>query len=492
MTLAGDFMATAERLPDKVFLVGTDDRALTYADVRRRALGFAAFLAARGVGPGDRVVLTFPNGVDLVCAYLGTLCRGAVAVVVDPRTTAAQVDYIRRDTDAACQVSPHAPAGADPAHFGFPGGLDTLPGDGAPSAAPSAAPAARLPGDDALIMYTSGTTGVPKGVRLTNANLRHTVASIIAWAGVREDDRELTTLSLSHLFGLAHLHVYWTLGGTVIIEEGLRDVPRVLDRMTRHQATSFPGTPAGFRLLFDAYEAPFRSAAATLRYIVVNSAPMPTDDVRRLLALVPSARCYMYYGLTEASRSTVIHYNAHPDKLATVGRAAPGNAVVVGDAAHPVVGAPGEILVRGGHVTPGYWGLDSRECFAGDWLRTGDLGVVDDDGFLTWVGRVREQINVNGLKVAPAEVEAVLRGHPAVLDCAVAGAPHDVTGQMVVAFVVLQDGGGTPGLDTELRRFCKPRLEAYKIPRRVQFVAAIPRTDSGKVKRLALLDGLRA
>lgn len=480
--VAADFLRTARRRPDATSLVGPDGTVLSYSQVRARARAVAAELGAAGVGQGDRVVLSHPDGLDLVCAYLGALLHGCVVAVVAPKSTPAHLDFVRTDVGAAAWLAPadHPAAAVVPGRVELP-----APSDAAAPAwledGPAEAPT------DALVMYTSGTTGKPKGVRLSHANLRHTAASITTWAGVRADEVELTTLSLSHLFGLGHLHVHWTLGGSVVIEPGLQDLPRVLGRLAEHSVTSFPGTPAGFRRILDEVPDEFRAAAANLRYIVVNSAPMPEEDVRRLLDLVPHVRCYMYYGLTEASRSTVIHYNAHPDKIRTVGRPTPGSEVRVGAADRPVVGEPAEILVRGPHVMPSYWGADRSDGhFTDDWFHTGDLGTLDEDGFLTWVGRVKEQINVDGLKVPPAQVEAVLRQHPAVADCAVAGAPDALTGEAVVAFVV---PAAPPGdrLGLELRRYCRSRLEPHMIPRRVEFVPAIPRTEAGKVQRLMLV-----
>lgn len=484
MNIAENFLATARRVPERTFLIGVDDVHFSYGEILSRARRVCRLLEMRGVDAGDRVILTFPNSVDYLCAYLGAHLRGCVVTLVDYRSRPEHVDFVRRDTGARLWMSPGMRPGYEgvPDHFSFPATLDGV--DEAPLDAlcPEGQPLA-------LIMYTSGTTGTPKGVCLSHANLQHSIGAIASWAEISESDRELTTLPLTHLFGLAHVHIYWTLGGSVVLEEALRDVPRVLRRLATHEATSFPGTPAGFKIILDRFANEFREAARSLRYIIVNSAPMAEEYVQRVLDLLPNVRFYMYYGLTEASRSSYIRYDAHRDKLRTVGRPSPGSEIRVGSAAEPLTGEVGEILVRGPHVTTGYWQTDSSEYFTNGWFRTGDLGVLDADGFLTWTGRLKEQINVDGLKVAPAEVEAVLREHPRVRDCAVAGAEDPLTGQSVVGFVVL-DGEPDARTEADIRRFCKPKLEFYKIPRKIHFVDAIPRTDSGKVKRLSLLSTL--
>jgi long-chain acyl-CoA synthetase len=478
------FLATVDRIPDRPFLVAAYTESLerlTYGEALRRARSFAQHLRGAGVARSDRVVLRCPNSVEYICAYFGTWLAGATAVPLDARGREAHAAYVYHDCGARCMVVPTRQSRLDPAVRQI--ALDEISWD-------APADGIEVPLNPlALIIYTSGTTGTPKGVCLSHTNLDETRAAITSWAQVTEDDRELTTLSLTHLFGLAHVHVYSALGGTVYIEEGLRDVPRLLDLIDREQITSFPGTPAGFRVIVDHFADAFRSKASRLRYIVINSAPMPVEYTRKLLALLPDTRIYMYYGLTEASRSTYIAYRDHPDKLASVGRASPCGEVLVGSAEHRLVNEPGEILVKGSHVTSGYWGMDSSQFFDDGWFRTGDLGVMDEEGFVTWLGRVREQINVNGLKLVPAEVEDVLRQDPRVRDCAVASAPDPLTGEAVIGFVVTA-GPPEQNLELQLRKLCSKHLEAYKIPKRILFIDEIPKTDSGKVKRFLLRERL--
>jgi acyl-CoA synthetase (AMP-forming)/AMP-acid ligase II len=154
-----------------------------------------------------------------------------------------------------------------------------------------------------------------------------------------------------------------------------------------------------------------------------------------------------------------------------------------------LVNKTGEILIRGPHVTEGYFGIDSAQYFNEGWLKTGDLGIMDQDGFLTWKGRLKEQINIDGMKLTPMEVETVLMKHERVRDCAAVGVPDEMTGESVVSFVVT-DSKPDKELEIELRKFCKNQLEVYKIPRRIIFIDEIPRTDSGKIKRISLKDRL--
>lgn len=480
MNIAENFLATARRLPDKPFLVSPQGETFTYSQILGRARRVATLLASRGAGPGERILLTFPNSVDYLCAYLGALFLDCTVLIVDYRSRPSHIEYVRENCGVSLWVDPRERA--EYAHIPglvvFPPELERIPG----------IPMDRLCAGKnplALIMYTSGATGVPKGVCLSHDNLQHTIRSITRWARIDELDRELTTLSLTHLFGLAHFHIYWTLGGTLFLEEGLKDIPRILERISRERISSFPGTPGGFKIIVDQFADRFAEQASGLKYIIVNSAPMAQEYIERILDLLPGTRFYMYYGLTEASRSCYICYNDHRDKLRTVGRPTPGAEVCVGSPSSPLVDQVGEILIRGPHLTSGYWGMDSTPYFADGWFRTGDLGSVDPDGFLTWKGRLKEQINIDGLKLTPTEVESVLLTHDGVKDCAVVGAPDETTGEAVVAFVVPR-GEPDKRLEIALRKYCLSRLETYKVPKGIVFVEEIPRTDTGKTKRMEL------
>ena len=484
MNIARNFIATARRLPGKTFLVGPDGTAYNYADLYSLARRFAFFLEAQGVKPRDRLLITFPNSVEYFIAYLGTLFLSGTALLVDYRTRPQHLDYFRTNGGVTRWITWRGRDEYDhiPGQLVFPDKLDTL----------AELPESRLCADDnplALIMYTSGSTGLPKGVCLSHDNLQHTIRSITSWADIDENDRELTTLSLTHLFGLAHVHIYWTLGGTVYIEEKLQKIPDLLARLTDLRITSFPGTPGGFKIILDQYADHFARHGKNLKYIIVNSAPMAPEYVSRILELLPRTRFYMYYGLTEASRSSYICYNDHRDKLITVGRATPGAEIIIGSPEKPLIEESDEILIRGPHVTQGYLGIDSSPYFHQGWLKTGDLGRMDRDRFITWEGRIKEQINIDGLKLTPMEVETVLMEHEQVKDCAVVGLPDELTGECVVAFVV-PHGESNRKLEVALRRFCQERLEVYKIPRQIHFIDEIPRTDSGKTKRLLLKEKL--
>jgi long-chain acyl-CoA synthetase len=478
--IARFFIETASRLPEKTFLVTPGGREFSYSEIYSKARKFAYLLRNRGIEAGQRVILTFPNSVDYISAYLGLLLNGCTGILVDFRSRPDHLNYVYNNCEASIMVTPRKRPGFEmiPKQLVFPENLDEYPEMKEGEIDLNANPLA-------LIMYTSGSTGIPKGVMLSHDNLSHTIRSIIEWAKIDENDRELTTLSLTHLFGLAHVHIYWTLGGTVFIEEKLNDIPNLLKKVESKGITSFPGTPGGFKLILDQFPEQFRAHCRNLKYIIVDSAPMDEVYIKKILELLPDTRFYMYYGLTEASRSTRIFYNDHRGKLESVGTPTPGSEVKVGSSENKLVDEVGEILIKGPHVTAGYWGMDSSDFFDDGWFKTGDLGIMDEDGFITWKGRLKEQINIDGLKLVPGEVETVLLEHEMVADCAVIGAPDELTGECVIGFAVV-NGKPDKKLEIELRKHCMKKLEVYKIPKKILFVDEIPKTDSGKIKRVLL------
>ena len=484
MNIAQNFIQTAQRIPDKPFLIGPDGTEYTFGMLYSKARRFARLLTDKGVGPNDRVIITFPNSVEYFICYLGALFNSCTALLVDHRTRPQHLDYFRTNGEVKRWIAPTARPEFDaiPGQLIYPDNLDAFD-----ELAEDKLCAVDNP--TALIMYTSGSTGVPKGVCLSHDNLQHTIKAITSWANINGNDRELTTLSLTHLFGLAHCHIYWTHGGTVFIEEKLQRIPQLLQKLTDLNITSFPGTPGGFKMILDQYRDQFAEHGKNLKYIIVNSAPMAPEYVQKMLDTLPNTRFYMYYGLTEASRSSYICYNDHRDKLTTVGRPSPDADIVIGSPDNPLVDETGEILIKGPHVTEGYLGIDSSDYFVDGYLRTGDSGRKDKDGFITWEGRIKEQINIDGLKLTPMEVEEVLLEHPRVKDCAVVGASDPLTGESVAGFVV-PEGPADKQLEIELRKFCKDKLEVYKIPKQILFIDAIPRTDTGKTKRIQLKEKL--
>ena len=333
------------------------------------------------------------------------------------------------------------------------------------------------------VLFTTGTTGKPKGVVLTHSNLVAAATNINAFIGNTDEDIEVVPIPLSHSFGLGRLRCALVAGGAVVLTEGFLFPAKIFHALSDWKATGLVAVPAGFALLFRLSGDKLGEYAEQLKYIEIGSAPMPQSDKERLMRLLPSTRICMHYGLTEASRSAFIEFHASSDKLGTIGKASPNVSITVRDERGEELptGETGELCVRGGMVTRAYWDApeETQESHWGDWLRTGDLAYVDEEGHLYLTGRAKDMINVGGVKVAPQEVEEVLRKHPLIEDAACVGIPdpQGLAGEAVKAFLV--PVGASPSHDPpvqELVEFLRQHLEAAAVPVAFEWVDAIPKT----------------
>ena len=437
--------------------------AMTYRDLVAGAADFADRIRARGLRPGHRMAISLTNRPEFVVAVLGGLAAGVTVAPLDPLLKAEERADILADLRAAIEVE--AGTGREV--------VERAHGDGA-----LGAPAA-------LVLYTSGSTGRPKGAVLSHAAL--TVANR-SWGGpvigLREDDVVLGALPLSHAFGLNGALLAPLLAGvTVRLIE--RFVPEtVADLVVRDGVSVLPGVATMFHRLL---EVPGFTGGPRLRLGVSGAAPCPWELAEAWRART-GVRIVRGYGSTELFRP-LSYLAADPtDHADCVGRPVPGVEIRVvdeeGRALEP--GEEGELLIHTPAVMDGYLGSaeDTKAVLADGWFRTGDLARVTADGYVAIVGRKRERIKRGGYSVFPAEVEAVLLTHPAVAEAAVVGVPDDALGEEIAAFVALKPGAGT-GAD-ELIAWCRERLAAFKYPRRVTLLVALPRSATGKVLKAKL------
>jgi malonyl-CoA/methylmalonyl-CoA synthetase len=475
-TMGEAFAATAAERGDAPAL-DIDGAAASHAELDARAARVGGFLRARGVGAGDRVLLCAPTSLELVVAYLGIVRVGATAMPCDAALTAAELAHLLRDGEpVAAFVAPDArerlergeadaaPVGTVVA-IGEVGDLDGEPAAPEPDPGP------------AMLAYTSGTTGAPKGVPLTHANVLASTRGVVrAWRW-SADDVLVHALPLSHQHGLSGVHLSLLTGSRAVILARF-DPAAVCGAIAAHRATVLFAVPAMYERL-DAWEGIGDADLSSLRVAVCGSAPLSealAGRVERWLGQVPLER----YGSTEAGLDVSNAYDG-PRRPGRVGWALPGIEMRLD-------GDDGEILVRGPQVFEGYWRRPeaTAEALTPDgWFRTGDLGRIDpDDASLEITGRSKELIISGGLNVYPREVEAVLEAHPAVERVAVAGVPSERWGEEVVAFVV---PAGDLDAD-ELIAHCRERLSAYKCPKRVVALEELPVNRMGKVRRDALAD----
>jgi long-chain acyl-CoA synthetase len=471
----------------------------SYGTLREQVAQLRTGLVSLGLQPGDRLAILSGNNRYFVVSYLAALSAGLVAVPLNPTNPSlAMADEVREVGARAVFVGPAgraAFAGLDRssvpsvehvvgAGFTPDGGvsMDDLMGDA------SAPVVEREPDDPAVLIFTSGTAGVPRAAVLTHGNLYVNIRQVVASDGDPQtsDDVVFGILPMFHIFGLnVVLGVSMFVGATVLLIERF-DPVSALESIQKHRVTAVSGPPTMWAAWAGVPGAD-PSAMSTVRMAISGAAKLPVEVAHAVEAKF-GLRLTEGYGLTEASPVvTSPRGTAAPE--GSIGIPVPGvelrivdlegNDVLVGDA--------GEVWVRGPNVFAGYWGSpEATEAVItpDGWLRTGDVAVVDDDGYLFLVDRVKDLIIVSGFNVFPAEVEAVLADHPAIEASAVVGVPHPYTGESVKAYVMVRRG--VPIEEDDVIAFCAERLPGYKCPNKVWFVDEIPRGITGKTLRYAL------
>ena len=464
----------AQAQPEKVALIQGSTQ-FTLGELLARITGAAEILRGAGVESGDRVVLSAANSPAIPVLYFAIHSVGAIAVLVASDMPDEAVAAVAEQAGAKLALLDR-----EIRVLGSPW-LDSAK----VAQADASQAALRLPeiSEAADLIFTSGTTGKKKGVLLTHGNIMAAGRNISAFLQVAPSDLQAVPLPLSHSFGLGCVRsMAWT-GHALLIERGLVNPAAMLKRMKACRATGLAIVPSGVDVVRRMTGDAIGELAADLRFVELGSARITEDARNWLMRQLPRTRLCHHYGMTEASRAVFTEYHSDGDRNGTVGRAADGVSLsIVGDDGSLLApGEIGEIAVSGDVVMAGYWQdpalTASRLGPYG--LLTGDEGWLDEDGYLYLKGRRDDIINVGGRKVAPDEVEDLLRHHPDVLDAVCVGMDDDVLGQVVCAHLVRRRPVG----DAELAAWLKPKLEDYKLPRQFYDIDAVPRTESGKVQR---------
>jgi malonyl-CoA/methylmalonyl-CoA synthetase len=473
-------------------LLGPDREALDYGRLAELVEAAARRLRAQGVRPGDRVALQLPKGLPFVLLHLGALRLGAISLPLNPTFPPAEVAYFLSDADAALYVTtPEARArllpelaqrGASARTLFVTGGSDALlalPDDDAPLP-----PLPADPDATALMIYTSGTTGRPKGAQLSHGNLSANLEALHAAWGWRADDRLLHALPIFHTHGLVvALHGALHAGAHATLLPRF-DAGETLALLASGDYSVFMGVPAIHRRLLDA-AGDGAIDLSPMRLITSGSDRLPDalfEGFRRTFGVTLLER----YGMTETGMNLSNPYRGER-RIGSVGLPLPGVEVRIVDpeTLTPLPdGEVGELQIRGPHVFGGYWRQPQKTAAAftpDGWLRSGDLGLRDADGYHHLRGRAKDLIISGGFNVYPPEVERALAEHPVVAAAAAIGCPDDAWGEAVTAVVELRPGDEVSG-DT-LIAFCRERLAPYKCPKRVVVVDALPRNAMGKVQK---------
>lgn len=486
----------------------------SYAAVSILADRLARFLHAEGVQAGDRVGLLLANSVEYVAAWLASLRLGAIVVPLNPETTSRELGQTLgrcAPTAVVCTgrtiealaggegclealkavvvVGPEAVGSA-----GSVGGAKTVAWEAA-VATGAALPyperkAAGLPTSPAQIIFTSGTTGRPKGVVLSSENIRSNTLAIVASLKLTCEDAVFATLPFFYSYGASLLLTHAAAGGRLVLSNDFVFWNRALDLMAAQGATGFSGVPSSYAILLSRSDFGKRSFP-TLRYLTCAGGALAPAHLRALNEAHPQAEVFLMYGQTEAAaRLSILSPADLPAKAGSIGKGLPGVELqVVDDSGRPVPpGGSGEIVARGPNVMLGYWNDPeaTAEAVRDGWLHTGDLARVDEEGFIYVVGRRSDLMKCGSYRIHPLEIEEAVLEVAGVAEAAVAPEPDPVQGQSPVAFVVrARDGAGLT--EKAVLAACQQKLPRWKLPKRVVFVDAFPKTATGKIQRGRLL-----
>lgn len=461
-------------------------------DDQREWTGLMLWMATQHIGRAvakasdrDRIGVYLPTSGAVAAAMAGIWSRGRTVVPLNYLLSHSELDYIIKDAELDVVLT----AGPMIDRFGaLPGGvkeirIEELPMRRIP---PLRRAARRDESETAVLLYTSGTSGFPKGVMLTNRNLNSNVQQCIAKADFDRDMTFLGVLPQFHSFGLTVTTLLPLTIGAKVVYTAQFKVSKVLKLLREHRPTAFMAIPSMYNALLQSKSAG-PDDFTSLAFVVSGGEPLP-DAVYDGFKNRFDVRICEGYGLTETAPVTNWTL-AHEERRGTVGRPLPGvEEVIVGeDGAHLPPGVDGEIRIRGDNIMAGYFKLPEATSAAFDengYFRTGDMGRIDEEGFLSITGRIKEMLIISGENVFPREIEEVLNRHDAISDCAVIGQQDDARGEVPIAFVELVDGGVID--EKQVRQFCRESLPAFKVPRSITVLDALPRNPTGKIQRRAL------
>ncbi|MEO8011545.1 MAG: class I adenylate-forming enzyme family protein [Dokdonella sp.] len=475
---------------------------LRYAQLLAQVHRLAGALHGLGIERGDRVAVILPNSIEAVVATYAIWMAGAVVVPLNTQAKSREFtpwlahagaravihESDQRDAQIAIQAQDHDP-------------LAIVTGEPLPNSvalrwndllehAPIDADVTLDAHALAMILYTSGTTGQPKGVMLSHANLAANVQSIIAYLELASTDSIVSILPFYYSYGASVLHTHLAAGARVVIESNLVFPHLMVETMARERVSGFSGVPSTYVLLLNRVRLADYDLSS-VRYLTQAGGAMAPAVTERVLAALPQARLFVMYGQTEATaRLAWLPPERLADKLGAVGLPIAGVELEVRDEHGAGVGAQtiGEVHARGANIMLGYWrdAQTTSGVLRDGWLRTGDMGYIDNDGFLFLSGRRSDMIKTGAHRVHPNDVEQVIAELDGISEVAVLGIDDDVLGQVIKAFVVFEHGAD-PSLD-RIKAHCRERLASYKIPKFIVSVADLPKTGSGKIRRAQLAD----
>jgi long-chain acyl-CoA synthetase len=505
--------ALASRTPDKVFVI-QGRRRLTYGEIHEQTARLASFLAGKCIHKGDRVAILSGNSPEYIISLLAAQQAGGISVDINFQSTANEIARIiqhctasvlileNKYGDAVREILEEMPSikaiitmGAQSqkssslttktksSHVSCSRFEDALKSGESQCCLPS------VSGDDiASIVYTSGTTGAPKGVVLSHDNVTVNARSIIDYLHLTADDRIMVVLPLCYSYGKSLLTTHLMVGGSMILENSFMYPSIIFDKMIQEEVTGFAGVPSTFAIMLNRSNVR-NKRFPKLRYLTQAGGPMPPHHARELSRILPETAIYIMYGQTEATaRLTYLPPQDLSAKPGSIGKPIPGVEIelITENGAPAHVGEEGEIVAQGKNIMAGYWDNpeETKKVLRNGKLYTGDMATRDCDGYLYLVGRRSDMIKSGAHRISPKEIEEVISELSEVHEVSVVGAYDEILGETVRAVIVLKDGHKPD--EKKIQRHCQAKLASFKIPKEVVYVNELPKTSSGKVQRFLL------
>lgn len=488
-----DYAFETSACRDKDVIAGNAE-TITYPALYRQVCRIAAHLQEIA-GEDQKILLISENSVFFVAAYLGIIKSGNVCVPVNPAVSAEALTHIVRQCEA--KIGFIQKRSLEKFSLLFEQVFD----ESAPSAFsdPALNPLETRnskpdtgfdPSRLAEILFTSGSTALPKGVMLTHGNLIANTESIIEYLKLTEADRIEVVLPFYYCFGLSLLHTHLRVGGSLVLNNTFMMLNTVIDDLLAYQCTGFSGVPSHYQILLRKSRRFKEMKFPHLRYVTQAGGKLPVPFIKEFTEAFPEVKFYVMYGQTEATaRLSYLPPEMLSAKTGSIGKGIPGVKLeVLNKAGQPVKpGEVGELTASGGNIMAGYFQDEelTRQTIRDGKLYTGDLGTVDDDGYIYIVAREKEFIKVGGERVSPKEIEEVIVRLPDVVDCSIIGVPDDLLGEAIKAYIVLN---GKNLKENDIITYCTQHLSSTKIPKYVEFIDKIPVSATGKKEKARLVE----
>lgn len=484
-TIVSRIIDNAELYPDKLAIttgLNSDKKDVSYAELSKTIKKASKFLINNGVSEGEAVILSATNSIAFIVGYFATHLIGAIAIPADIQLRESQLEFISKKCNVKIAFLSNNVVIKNISKIFS---LDTLLKNDCNEFNQEISVS---PDSSADIIFTSGTTGEPKGVILSHENIFESSKNINNFIKNTSDDIEVLPSPFSHSFGLARLRCNFLAGASVALVNGFLLPGRIYQQLHETKATAISFVPAGAAVLLKFGEEKLTKLKNQLRYIEMGSAPMPINHKEKLMELLPHTKICMHYGSTEASRSCFIDFHHDKECLNSIGKVTPGVYLKIQneDGNECRVNEKGEIFIKGKSVSKEY--ISSKIPMENGWLPTGDYGYKNEKGYIFLNGRKNDIINIGGRKVSPLEIENMINLIPSISESACIGIsdPNGISGNIIKVFLVFNKcevNKYSQISDIDLVSYLRKNLESYKIPLVFEWIDEIPKTSLGKIKR---------